>query len=151
MGDDGLSSIVVYSDNTAFLTTFTEKGYPTFLSPTTRSHSRILRDKNQQIGSRIHSAALSATGQSLVLLNDRNDVYWIDTPSGIDQPPKRIGSIKRDKSVRREVELAMPDNDLVHMFWVHKGKGLLWTMGRGGGKSTPVVLDIDLDRLLESE
>jgi hypothetical protein len=103
------------------------------------------------VGSRIHSTALCATGQNLVLLNDRNEIFWIETPFGTERAPNRVGSIKREKSVKREVELAMPSSDEVHVFWIHKGKGILVTMGRFGGKSRPLELDIDLDHLLESE
>ncbi|CZR66823.1 uncharacterized protein PAC_16724 [Phialocephala subalpina] len=151
VGDDGLSSIVV-SDNSALLTTFTEKGYPAYLTLLGgRSSSRVLRDKNQQVGSRIHSTALCATGQNLALLNDRNEIFWIESPFGKERAPTRVGSIKREKSVKREVEIAMPNSDEVLVFWIYKGKGILVTMGRGGGKSKPLELDIDLDHLLESE
>jgi hypothetical protein len=150
VGDDGLSSLV-YSDTSAFLTTFTEKGYPVYLNClTSRSSSHIMRDKNEQVGSRIHCAALCATGQNLVLMNDRNEIFWIDTPFVKERAPSRVGSIKREKSVKREVDLAMPSSDEVHVFWIYKGKGILMTMGRFGGKSKPQELDIDLDHLLES-
>jgi hypothetical protein len=151
VGDDGLSSIVV-SENSAFLTTFTEKGYPVYLTLlSARASSRVLRDKNQQVGSRIHSTALCATGQNLVLINDRNEVFWIETPFGKERAPTRVGSIKRDKSVKREVEIAMPDSNEAFVFWIYKGKGVLVRMGKGEGKSKPIELDIDLDHLLESE
>ncbi|KUJ19505.1 uncharacterized protein LY89DRAFT_780432 [Mollisia scopiformis] len=151
VGDDGLSSLL-YSDKSAFLSTFTEKGYPVYLTLlNSRTSSRVLRDKNQQVGSKIHCAALCATGQNLALFNDRNELFWIDTPFGKERAPTRVGSIKREKSVRREVELAMPNSDEVHLFWIYKGKGVLVTMGRHGGKSKPLELDVDLDHLLESE
>jgi hypothetical protein len=110
-----------------------------------------MRDKNQQVGSRIHGAALCATGQNLVLLNDRNEIFWVETPFGKERAPTRVGSIKREKSVKREVELSMPSSDEAHVFWIYKGKGVLVTMGRFGGKSKPLELDIDLDHLLEAE
>jgi hypothetical protein len=151
VGDDGLSSLV-YSDTSAFLTTFTEKGYPVYLNClTARSSSHVMRDKNEQVGSRIHCTALCATGQSLVLMNDRNEIFWIDTPFVKEHAPLRVGSIKREKSVKREVSLAMPSSDEVHIFWIYKRKGLLMTMGRLGGKSKPCELDIDLDLWLESQ
>ena len=110
-----------------------------------------MRDKNQQVGSRIHGAALYATGENLVLLNDRNEIFWIETPFGKESAPIRVGNIKREKSVKREVELSMPSSDEAHAFWIYKGQGVLVTIGRFGGKSKPLELDIDLDHLLDGE
>ena len=48
----------------------------------------------------------------------------------------------------RDVELAMPNSDEVHLFWLEKGKGMLVTMGKGGGKTKPIELVVDLEELL---
>jgi hypothetical protein len=108
---------------------------------------RRFRDQNQQIGSRIHRAATCSTGQNLVLMNDRNEIYWITNPFGSEASPVRIGVIKRIKSVKREVEIALPTSDEVYTFWVDKGKGVLTAMGRFGGKSKPISINLDMDRL----
>ncbi len=145
-------SSIVYSNSSAFLTTFTEKGYPVFLSLSGRGASvRPLRDKNQQVGSRIHRAALCSTAQNLVLINDRNELYWILSPFGKEYPPSRVAIIKRAKSVRRDVEIAIPSSDEVHVFWIEKGKGVLVTVGKAGGRSKPRELSIDMEELIESQ
>jgi hypothetical protein len=82
-------------------------------------------------------------------MNDRNDVFWLANPFGKEQVPSRVGSIKRTRSVKREVELAMPSSDEVHVFWIEKGRGILVTMGRFGGKSKPTDINLDMDQLFE--
>lgn len=84
------------------------------------------------------------------MLNDRNELFWINNPFDKEQPPSRVGSIKRAKSVKKEVVIAIPDTDEVHVFWIEKRKGVLVTMGRFGGKSKPIDLNIDMDQLIES-
>ncbi|CAG8953761.1 hypothetical protein HYFRA_00006652 [Hymenoscyphus fraxineus] len=151
VGDYGLSS-VVYSNQSALLTTYTEKGYPAqlTLSPHKPS-SRLLRDKHQQLGSRIHRAALCSTGQNLAMINDRNEIFWLTDPFRLPgkQDPYRIGTVKRAKSVKREVEIALPREDEVHIFWCEKGHGVLITMGKNGGKSKPTEVNLDMSQLFE--
>ena len=57
-------------------------------------------------------------------------------------------TVKRSVGVMREVEMGMPTSDEVHLFWVEKAKGILVTMGKGGGKSKPIELGVDLETLL---
>lgn len=150
VSDSGLSSILLTSKS-AFLTTFTERGYPTYLSFHSSPSAHILRDQDLRIGSRIHKAALCATGQNLVLLNDRNQLFRIANPFGREQAPIKIGQVKRQTSVKREVEVAMPGKDEVNVFWVEKGKGVLVTVGLGGGKSRPVEIGVDVEQILAAE
>jgi hypothetical protein len=150
-GDDGLSALVCSNATTraAFLTTFTEKGCPTFLSlKSPKLSSRLIRDTKGRIGSRIHRAVLCPNGTNLILMNQRNDVFWVDDCWTGTQEPRRVGSIKRPVSVVREVDLGMPNSDEVHVFWIEKAKGMLVTMGKGGGKTKPLELVVDLDRLI---
>jgi hypothetical protein len=132
----------------AFLTTFTEKGHPTFLSlAPPHPSSRLLRDNNGQIGTRIHSAALCAAGTNLVLINQRNEVYWLeDCFTGL-QEPRRVRKIARSKSISQDVEVGMPNSDEVHVFWIEKGRGMLVRMGKGGGMTKAVELVVDMDVL----
>ena len=132
----------------AFLTTFTEKGNPTFLSfATPNPSSRLLRDSKGRIGTRIHSAALCAAGTNLVLINQRNEVYWLeDCFTGL-QEFRRVGKIARSKSTSRDVELGMPNSDELHVFWIEKGRGMLVRMGKGGGMTKTVELVLDMDVL----
>lgn len=115
----------------------------------TRPSVRPLRDKGQHVGSRVHRAVLCPTGENLVLMNDRNEIFWISTPFGREQAPMRVASIKRARSVRREVEMAIPGRDEVHVFWIEKGKGVLVTVGRNGGRSKPAELNVNIEQLLE--
>jgi hypothetical protein len=64
------------------------------------------------------------------------------------QEPRRVGTVKRSVSVIKEVELGMPSVDEENIFWVEKGKGMLVTMGKGGGKTKPVELVVDLEVLV---
>jgi hypothetical protein len=86
-----------------------------------------------------------------VLINDRNELYWILSPFGKEYPPSRVAIIKRAKSVRRDVEIAIPSSDEVHVFWIEKGKGVLVTVGKAGGRSKPRELSIDMEELIESQ
>ena len=151
-GDNGLSSLICSSSNAqaAFLTTFTEKASPAFLSLRGGSKicARAVPDPKGRIGTRIHHAALCPLGVDLVILNQRNDLFWIeDCWTGVKEP-RRVGTVKRSVAVMREVELGMPSSDEVHLFWVDKGKGVLVTMGKGGGKTKPIELLVNLEMLL---
>lgn len=152
VGDCGLSAIV-YSNQSAFLTTFTEKGYPAQLTLSPKPSSQLLRDKNQQIGSRIHRAALCSTSQNLAMINDRNEIFWITDPfrNRGDPDPYRMGTIRRARSVKREVEIGLSTQDVVHVFWCEKGHGVLVTMGKNGGKSKPIDINIDISQLFEQQ
>jgi hypothetical protein len=83
------------------------------------------------------------------MMNDQNEIFWINDPFGKEQAPVSIGKVKKTKSVKRDVEIAVPDHDEVHLFWTDKRKGVLVTMGRSGGKSKPVDLNIDMNQLVE--
>ena len=150
-GDNGLSSLLCSSSNTqaALLTTFTEKSAPTFLSlkpPKTSCHA--IRDPKGRIGTRVHHAALGPAGVNLVLLNQRNDLFWVeDCWTGIKEP-RRVGTIKRSVGVVQEVAMGMPNSDEVHLFWLEKGKGILVTMGKGGGKTKPIEVAVNLETLM---
>lgn len=81
----------------------------------------------------------------MVLLNQRNDLFWVDDCwTGVHEP-RKIGNVKRSVGVIREVEVGMPNSEEVHLFWVEKGKGILVTMGKSGGKTKPIELVVDLD------
>ncbi|CAG8975001.1 hypothetical protein HYALB_00012133 [Hymenoscyphus albidus] len=127
-------------------------GYPAqlTLSPHKPS-SRLLRDKHQQVGSRRHQAALCSTGQNLAMINDRNEIFWMSDPFRLPgkQDPYRIGTVKRAKSVKREVEIALPRQDEVHIFWCERGHGVLITMEKNGGKSKPTEVNLDMSQLFE--
>lgn len=164
-GDNGLSSLLCSSPPTpttppcAFLSSFTEKGVPlhlTFKSPTsssTTTRARPLRDPKGRIGTRIHHAALSPSGNSIAFLNQRNDVFWVDdcwttSSNSVTSEPRRVATVKRNVGVVREVVMGMPSNDEVNLFWMEKGglgAGVLGTVGRGGGKGKPVVVDVRRD------
>ena len=45
----------------------------------------------------------------------------------------------------------MPGKDEVNVFWVEKGKGVLVTVGLGGGKSRPVEIGVDVEQILAAE
>ena len=81
-------------------------------------------------------------------MNQRNDIFWIVNPFSHGQEPCHIGNIKRSTSVKREVEMGMPYSDEVHTFWIDKGKGVLVTVGRSGGKSKPIDLIVDMEQLI---
>jgi len=83
-------------------------------------------------------------------MNDRNDVFWLVNPFGKEQVPSRVGSIRRTRSVKRDVELAMPSSDEVHIFWIERGRGILVTMGKSGGKSKPMDINLDLNQLFDT-
>jgi hypothetical protein len=81
-------------------------------------------------------------------MNQRNDVFWSVDPFGHGQVPYHVGNIKRTTSVKREVEMGMPNSDEVHIFWIDKGRGVLVTIGRSGGKSKPIDLIVDMEQLI---
>lgn len=82
------------------------------------------------------------------MINQRNDVFWIVDASGMERGARRVANIKRSLSVKREVEMGMPSTDEVHVFWIEKGQGKLVTVGKLGGKSKPLALDIDMAQLV---
>ena len=51
--------------------------------------------------------------------------------------------------MKNEVEVAMSGSDEVSCFWIDKGAmaGILVKVGKGGGKSAPVVFKLDVDPL----
>ncbi len=150
-GDNGLSSLICSSSSAqaAFLTTFTEKASPTFLSlKGSKPFCRPILDPKGRIGTRVHHAALCPLGSNLVMLNQRNDLYWLENCWTGAKEPRRVCTVKRSVGVMREVEMGMPTSDEVHLFWVEKAKGILVTMGKGGGKSKPIELGVDLETLL---
>jgi hypothetical protein len=100
------------------------------------------------VGARIHRAALCASGSNLVLMSQRNDIFWVFDCFGLNPDVKRIGSVKRPISVKRDAEIGMPNSDEVYVFWIDKGRGYLVTMGRGGGKTKPIELTVDMDLLV---
>ncbi|KPI37495.1 uncharacterized protein AB675_10265 [Cyphellophora attinorum] len=163
-GDNGLSSLLFSSSHAsgsssvAFLSSFTEKGAPLFLSLKppppgslmSASRARAIRDPKGRIGTRVHHAALSPGGNSLVLLNQRNDMFWIDDcwagGGGGGGEPRKVATVKRGVSVVKDVVMGMPSNDEVNMFWTEKGtKGILVTVGKGGGRGKPVTLEVVRD------
>lgn len=100
------------------------------------------------IGTRIHRAALCESGTNLVLMNQRNEIFWVFDCFGHNPDVRRIGNVKRPMSVKRDAEIGMPTADEVYLFWIEKGKGFLVTMGRGGGKTKPVELTVDMELLV---
>ena len=81
-------------------------------------------------------------------MNQRNDIYWIVDAFGSETGTRHVANVKRPTSVKREVELGMPSSDEVYVFWIEKGRGKLVTVGRLGGKSKPLDLDIDMSHLV---
>ena len=133
----------------AFLATFTEKGFPVFLGLSeSRPICHQLRDNSKQIGARIHRATLCAAGSNLVVMNQRNEIFWLLDAFGADKEARYVTIIKRPVSVKRDVELGMPNSDEVHVFWIDKSRGKLVTVGKSGGKSKPLDLDVDMSQLL---
>jgi hypothetical protein len=81
-GDNGLSGLVCSNTQmrASFLTTFTEKGSPTFLSlNSSKLSSCPTRDPKGRIWTRIHHATLCPVGASLVFLNQRYDLFGCTT------------------------------------------------------------------------
>lgn len=110
--------------------------------------SRLIRDSKGNIGTRIHHAALCPNGTNIVLVNQRNNVFWVDDCWSPISEPRRVGTLKKSVGVIREIEMGMPNSDEVHLFWIEKGKGMLVTMGRGGGKAKPIELIVNLQMLV---
>ena len=160
-GDNGLSALMCSAAlpgmaSSAFLTSFTEKGGPLFLSlkssnpQATAAGSKVrpIRDPKGRIGTRVHHAALSPGGKSIALINQRNDVFWIEDcwVGGIGAEPRRVATVKRNVSVVKDMVMGMPSSDEVNLFWMEKGsRGMLVTVGKGGGKSKPIVIDLGRD------
>lgn len=80
-------------------------------------------------------------------MNQRNEIYWILDAFGTGIEARRVATVKRPCSVKRDVVMGMPTSDEVHVFWIGKGRGKLVTVGKSGGKSKPLDLDIDLSQL----
>lgn len=150
-GDNGLSSLLCSSTKTrgVFLSTFTEKSSPVFHSMgSSKSSSRLIHDSKGSIGTRIHHSALCPNGTNIVLVNQRNNVFWVDDCWSPISEPRRVGTLKKSIGVTREIEMGMPNSDEVNLFWIEKGKGMLVTMGRGGGKTKPIELVVNLQTLV---
>lgn len=112
-----------------------------------RPACKLLPDNKHQIGAKIHAAALCAAGSNLVLINQRNEVFWILDAFGLGKEARRVTTIKRPRSLKRDVVIGMPTSDEVHVFWIGKGHGKLVTVGKSGGKSKPLELEIDVSQL----
>jgi hypothetical protein len=85
-----------------------------------------------------------------VLLNQRNDVFWVDDcwagGGGESGEPRKVATVKRAVSVVKDVVMGMPSNDEVNIFWTEKRtKGILVTVGKGGGRGKPVTLEVVRD------
>lgn len=115
-----------------------------------RPAGKLLSDNKRQIGAKIHAAALCAAGSNLVFINQRNEVYWMLDAFGTGkESARRVATVKRACSVKREVVMGMPTSDEVHVFWIAKGRGKLVTVGKSGGMSSkPVELDVDVSQLV---
>jgi hypothetical protein len=156
-GDNGLSAVLCsppfphMSGAAAFVASFTEKGAPLVCnlslasSRSAGSRVRPIHDPKGRVGTRIHCAALSPSGNAIALVNQRNDVFFIDSCWTGASEPKRVATVKRNVSVVKEVAVGMPSNDEANLFWLEKGKGVLVTVGKGGGKSKPISLDVVSD------
>lgn len=44
--------------------------------------------------------------------------------------------------------MGMPSSDEVHVFWIERGHGKLVTVGKLGGQSKPLGLDVDMSQLI---
>lgn len=80
-------------------------------------------------------------------MNHRNEIYWILDAFGTGTEARRVATVKRSYSVKREITMGMPTSDEVHIFWISKGRGKLVTVGKSGGKSKPIDLDVDVSQL----
>lgn len=80
-------------------------------------------------------------------MNQRNEIYWILDAFGTGKEIRRVATVKRTCSVKREVVMGMSTSDEVHVFWIGKGRGQLVTIGKSGGMSRPLELDIDVSQL----
>lgn len=83
-----------------------------------------------------------------MVMNQRNEIFWLLDAFGADKEARYVTIIKRPVSVKRDVELGMPNSDEVHVFWIDKSRGKLVTVGKSGGKSKPLDLDVDMSQLL---
>ncbi|KAI9893088.1 MAG: hypothetical protein M1814_000635 [Vezdaea aestivalis] len=152
VNDGGLSSLI-YADTkreVAMVTTFTEKGYPTILRLSSPPNPQLLPDIKSRIGSRVHKSAICPEGDNIALITQSNEIHWMQNAFGRGSSMEQVARIKRRNSVLREVELAMPRRDELHIFWIDKEKarGTLVTVGRSGGKSNPAHLTVDMNTLL---
>lgn len=158
MDDHGLTSLTVCgatsrSHPSAFLSTFTEKGNPVVLTMGPNNPSvRFIRDPREQIGTRIHSATMTvdtAGRSNLVLVNQNNIVFWVTDIFGRDTKIDKVNILKRPKSLKNEIQVAMSNSDEASVFWVDKATqtGVLVKVGKNGGKAQPLYFRLDVDPL----
>ncbi|KAK5954898.1 hypothetical protein OHC33_003577 [Knufia fluminis] len=155
--DHGLTTLAVAGPSvrgipTGFLSTFTEKGVPVILSMSSQqAHAIPLRTSRDMIGTRVHSAGVHVDPHTkksnLVLVNHNNDVFWVSDLFGRGQDIQRFKSLKRAKSMKPELLVAMPNADEASIFWIDQKlqSGMLMKVGRSGGMTRPVEIRLDLE------
>ena len=155
--DHGLTSLVLAGPSirgiaTGFLSTFTERGCPVILSMSSpRPHAIAVRASRDSMGPRIHGAAMHVDPHTkrsnLVMVNQNNDIFWISDLFGPGQDIQRLKSLKRPKSMKPELLVAMSNADEANIFWVDTKtrSGVLIKVGRSGGITRPYEIRLDVE------
>lgn len=84
---------------------------------------------------------------NLVMVNQNNEIYWISDLFGRGQEIQKIKTLKRPKSMKPELMVAMSNSDDCNIFWMDPKSpcGWLAKVGKSGGMTKPVELRMDIE------
>lgn len=114
-------------------------------------HAIPVRGSRDMIGTRIHGAGMHVDPHTkksnLVMVNSDNEIYWISDLFGRGQDIQKIKTLKRPKSLKPEIMVAMSNADEASLFWIdHKSQcGWLAKVGKSGGMTKPAEIRLNVD------
>jgi hypothetical protein len=105
-----------------------------YLSP---AKTRTIEKPN--LGKRIQCAAMSPAGDELVMLNSRNEVFWVHNPADARMVEKCTTLSRPPVSRRGDCgAVGMADGGFVRFFWIEERRGVLTRIDREGVKETMI-------------
>ncbi|KAH0565199.1 hypothetical protein GP486_001415, partial [Trichoglossum hirsutum] len=151
--DFGLSS-AFYDDTSgcAYITAFTGRARPVILSLKNRLPRALDDMDHRHLGTQIQCAALSPSGSKFILVNERNEIFSVQLDSPTRYQIEKTDPLRRMRKnvVARQdmMSIAMPEEEVVHLFWIRRNKWTLITissylnaeMGDIRGRQEVVVL-----------
>lgn len=81
------------------------------------------------------------------MVNHNNDIFWISDLFGRGQDIQRIKTLKRPKSMKPELMVAMTNADEASIFWIDQKThtGMLVRVGKSGGMTKPMEIRLDME------
>jgi len=130
--DFGLTSVLYdNSSNHACITAFTRKTPPVLFSLQNCAHRLLDKGYHSHLGTEIQCGAHCPSGSKLVLVNNRNEIFTVRRhPDARWHVDKMKVNLKRKQIAKREdmMAIAIPNEDIIHLFWIEGGEWRLKTI-----------------------